>query len=87
MMSLNCLTVHLHCQLFKFIPIILKKRYETVKTNPAIHIYINRLNNRLVSKIKDEWKLELQTPETMKLFGTTKKINRQDKEWRKCTNS
>ena len=25
-------------------------------------------------KIKDEYKLELQTPETMKLFGSTKKL-------------
>ena len=25
-------------------------------------------------KIKDEYKLELQTPETMRLFGSTKKL-------------
>ena len=31
--------------------------------------------------------VELQTPETMNLFGSTKKINRQNKEWRKCTES
>ena len=30
-------------------------------------------------KIKDEYKLELQTPETMTLFGSTKKINGQNK--------
>ena len=30
------------------------------------------MNNRLF-KIKDGYKLELQTPETMKLFGSTKK--------------
>ena len=42
-------------------------------------VYINRINNRLVFKIKDEYKLELQTPETMKLFPSTKKINRQNK--------
>ena len=33
-----------------------------------------RINNRSVFKIKDEYKLELQTPETMKLFGKTKKL-------------
>ena len=33
-----------------------------------------RINNRSVFKIKDEYKLELQTPETMKLFGNTKKL-------------
>ena len=33
-------------------------------------------------KIKDGSKLELQTPETMKLFSSTKKINRQNKNVR-----
>ena len=37
-------------------------------------MYINRINNRLVFKIKDRYKLELQTPETMELFGSTKKL-------------
>ena len=40
-------------------------------SNP-INIYINKINNRLTFKIKDWYKLELQTPETMKLFGSTK---------------
>ena len=31
------------------------------------------MNNRLQFKIKDGYKLELQTPETIKLFGSTKK--------------
>ena len=47
------------------------KKHVTLPTNPPIHIYI-RINNRLVFKIKDGYKLELQTPETMKLFGSTK---------------
>ena len=34
---------------------------------------INRIDIRLVFKIKDEYKLELQTHDTMKLFGSTKK--------------
>ena len=33
----------------------------------------NRINNRLVFKIRGGYKLVLQTPETMKLFGSTKK--------------
>ena len=33
-----------------------------------------RINNRSVFKIKGEYKLELQTPETTKLFGNTKKL-------------
>ena len=36
--------------------------------------YINRINNRLVFKIKDGNKLESLTLETMKLFGSTKKL-------------
>ena len=36
--------------------------------------YINKINNRLVFKIKHRYKLELKTPETMKLFGSTKKL-------------
>ena len=50
------------------------KKHETLTTIPPIHVYINRINNRLVFKIKDRYKLELQTPETMKLFGSTKKL-------------
>ena len=34
--------------------------------------YIHKINNRLVFKIKDRFKLELQTPEFMELFGSTK---------------
>ena len=48
------------------------KKHETFPANSLIHIYINRINNRPVLKIKDGYKLELQTFETMKLFGSTK---------------
>ena len=41
---------------------------------PRIHAYTNTINIRLVFEIKDGYKLELQTPETMKLFGSTKKL-------------
>ena len=50
------------------------KNYETLPINPPIYIYINRINNRLVFKIKDGYKPELQTPETMKLFVSTKNL-------------
>ena len=48
------------------------KKHETSTTIHHIHVYINRINHRIVLNMKDAWKLELQTPETMKLFGTTK---------------
>ena len=37
--------------------------------------------------IKDEYKLEIQTPETRKLVGSIKKNQQTTKEWRKCTKS
>ena len=48
--------------------------YSVSATIQPIYIYINVINNRLVFKIKDGYKLELQTPETMKLFGSKKKL-------------
>ena len=50
------------------------KKHETLPANPPIRIYIDRINNILVFKIKDGYKLVLQTPETMQLFGFTKKL-------------
>ena len=48
------------------------EKHETLTTIPPIHIYINIVNNRLVFKIKDGYKLELKMPETMKLLYKTK---------------
>ena len=56
-----------------YIEFIIKKN-KTLKTIPPIYVYVNRINNRLVFKIKDGYKLELQTLETMKLFGSTKNL-------------
>ena len=48
-----------------YIGFIIKKHETLTKVYP-IHVYINRIKNRLAFKIKDGHKLELQTPETMK---------------------
>ena len=56
-----------------YIEFIIKK-HETLTIIPPIYVFINRTNNGLVFKIKDGYKLELQTPESMKLFGSTKKL-------------
>ena len=48
------------------------KKYETLTTVSPIHVYINRINNKLAFKIKDRYKLELKTPET--IFGNTKSV-------------
>ena len=45
-------------------------KHKTLSTNPPIHIYINRINNRLVLKIEHEYKLEYQTLGTLKLGKT-----------------
>ena len=50
------------------------KKHKTLTTIPPIHVYINKINNRLVFKIKDGYKLELQTLKTVKLFWSTKNL-------------
>ena len=62
------------------------KKHETLPKIPAIHVYINRVNNRLVLKI-DGYKIELQVPETIKLFGSTIKLIDKTKKQIKSTKS
>ena len=50
------------------------KKHKIKTKNPPIYVYTNRIINRLVLNKKDRYKLELQMPETMKLFGSTKKL-------------
>ena len=55
---------------------ILKKHIESVD-NPSIKIYVYKIGNRITFKIKSGYYLELLTPETMKLLGSTvRKINK-----------
>ena len=43
---------------------------------PSVQIYVNKIENRIIFKIKDGYILELLTSEAMKLLGSTKsKIN------------
>ena len=55
------------------------KKHETLTENPPVQIYPNKIKNRIVFKIKTGYKLELLSPETMKLLGSTKKDVDQDK--------
>ena len=55
------------------------KKHETLSENPSIQIYPNKMKNRIIFKIKNGFKLELLTPETMKLLGSTKKVVDKDK--------
>ena len=55
------------------------KKHETLTDNPSIQIYPNKTKNKIVFKIKNGYKLELLTPKTMKLLGSTKKVVDKDK--------
>ena len=57
---------------------ILKKHNENVD-NPSIRMYVNKIENRITFKIKKGYYLELLTPETMKLIGSTKSKITEDK--------
>ena len=50
------------------------KKHETLTENLPLQIFVNKIKNRIVFKIKTGYKLELLTPETMKLIGSTKKM-------------
>ena len=57
---------------------ILKKHSENVD-NLSARIYVNKIENRITFKIKNGYYLELLTPETMKLLGSTKSKITKDK--------
>ena len=61
------------------------KKHETFTENPPVQIYPNKIKNRIVFKIKTGYKLELLTPETMKLLGSTKKDVDKDKDGESVT--
>ena len=59
---------------------ILKKHGEDIDSDsdtdtdinkPSVQIYVNKIENRVTFKIKNGHTLELLTPETMKLLGST----------------
>ena len=60
---------------FEYIP---KKHSESVD-DPSIEIYVNKIENRITLKIKNGYYLELLTPETMKLHGSTESKVTKDK--------
>ena len=49
------------------------KKHETLTENPPIQIYPNKIKNRIIFKVKTGYKLELLSPETIKLLRSTKK--------------
>ena len=55
-------------QTFKIILSTLLKKHETIANNPLVEIYPNKIKNRIVFKIKTGYKLELLSPDKMKLL-------------------
>ena len=59
---------------------ILKNHSENVDdSSTSIKIYVNKIENRATFKIKKGYYLELLTPETMKLLGSTESKITKDK--------
>ena len=57
---------------------ILKKHGENID-NPSVKIYVNKIENRITFRIKNGYSLELLTPETIKLLGSTENKITKDK--------
>ena len=56
------------------------KKHEIFTENPPVQIHVNKIKNRIIFKIKTGHKLELLTPEIMKLLGSTEKDTDRDKD-------
>ena len=56
------------------------KKHETIADNPPVQIYVNKIKNRIVFKIRIGYKLELLSEETMQLLGSSKKDIDQNKD-------
>ena len=63
------------------------KKHETIADNSPVQIYVKRIKNRIVFKIKAGYKLELLSEETMQLLGSSKKVidKNKDGEMFQCT--
>ena len=57
---------------------ILKKHGKDID-KPSVQIHVNKIENRVTFKIKNGYSLELLTPETMKLLGSTENKVTKDK--------
>ena len=55
------------------------KNHEENNNKPSIQIYVNKIENRIIFKIKDGYSLEILTKETMILLGSTENKITKDK--------
>ena len=56
------------------------EKHETIADNPPVQIYVNKIKNRIVFKIKTGYKLELLSEKTMQLLGKTIIDKNKDRE-------
>ena len=77
-MNLNYQMDHIQYQIFKTILSIFLTNSEIVD-NQSMKIYVNKTEDRIIFKIKNGYYLELLTPETMKLLGSTESKITKDK--------
>ena len=71
MMNLNHQMDHTLYQIFRIALSIFQKKHNESIDNPSIRIYVKKIENRITFKIKTGYYLELLTPETIKLLGST----------------
>ena len=55
------------------------KKHEAVTDDSSVRIYVNKIENRIMFKIKRGYYLELLTPETIKLLGSARSKITKDK--------
>ena len=56
------------------------EKLETIADNPPVQIYVNKIKNRIVFKIKTGDQLKSLSKETMRLLGSSKKDIDQEKD-------
>ena len=79
MINLNYQMDHILYQIFKIILSIFKKKHGEDIDKSSVQIYVNKIENSITFKIKNGYSLELLTPETMKLLGSTENKKTKDK--------
>ena len=74
------------CHIFKIVLNIYKKQHGENNVSPLIRIYTNKIENRITFKIKTGYYLEVLTPETMQLLGSTKSKITENKNGKNVSN-
>ena len=77
--SLNYLMGHILCQLFKITLNISLKNHEEKTDNPSIKMFVIKMVNIIMFKIKTGYYVQLLTLETIKLLRNTKSKITKDK--------